>query len=118
MTCGTTTGYRKGCRCSDCRIAHAAGARRHRKTPHGQVSLKRRELKKRFGLPYEEWQRMLADQGGRCAICPRPATDVDHDHETGKVRALLCNSCNKGLGFFRDDPDLLRRAEEYLNDHV
>lgn len=61
---------------------------------------------------------MLAAQGGRCAICRqepgRRALDVDHSHETGAVRGLLCELCNKGLGCFRDSLDALRRAVVYL----
>lgn len=57
---------------------------------------------------------ILAAQGGVCALCTRPATCCDHDHDTGAIRGALCNSCNVGLGAFRDDPDRLRRAAEYL----
>ncbi|MGK5113258.1 endonuclease VII domain-containing protein [Geodermatophilus sp. CPCC 205506] len=58
---------------------------------------------------------MLQDQGGVCAICQvAPAVHVDHDHATGAVRALLCFTCNGGLGQFRDDPYLLRVAAFYV----
>jgi len=61
---------------------------------------------------------MLADQGGSCAICrTAPAVHVDHDHETGAVRALLCFNCNGGLGQFRDDPVVLRAAADYVEHH-
>lgn len=61
---------------------------------------------------------MLAEQGGVCAICrAAPAAHVDHDHATGAVRALLCFNCNGGLGQFRDDPDTLREAAEYVRFH-
>lgn len=77
----------------------------------------RRNLK-RFGLTPEQYDAMLAEQGGVCAICQRPDADrrlaVDHDHATGRVRGLLCKSCNKALGAFRDSTDLLLRAVEYL----
>jgi hypothetical protein len=65
-----------------------------------------------------EYARRLQEQGGVCAICKLPPGEkqlaVDHDHETGEIRGLLCNDCNLGLGFFRDDPDLLRHAGAYL----
>ena len=61
---------------------------------------------------------MLADQDGLCAICrTAPAAHVDHDHDTGAVRALLCFNCNGGLGQFRDDPFLLHVAAFYVEHH-
>lgn len=61
----------------------------------------------------------MADaQDYRCAVCGEPPTrrrlDVDHDHKTGAVRGLLCSDCNIALGKFRDDPDRLRAAADYL----
>ena len=61
---------------------------------------------------------MFDAQGGLCAICQTaPAVHVDHDHETGAVRALLCFNCNGGLGQFRDDPALLQAAADYVERH-
>nr|WP_246078449.1 endonuclease VII domain-containing protein [Modestobacter excelsi] len=61
---------------------------------------------------------MLNDQGGLCAICREaPAEQVDHDHDTNAVRALLCFNCNGGLGQFRDDPAVLRAAADYVEHH-
>lgn len=64
---------------------------------------------------------MAAAQGGVCAICGNGAEDtqhgllhVDHCHDKGHVRGLLCSPCNLALGLFRDNPALLRRAAEYL----
>jgi hypothetical protein len=63
---------------------------------------------------------MFADQNGCCAICGVHQSEVskrfsvDHNHSTGKVRGLLCNHCNRGLGHFRDDPMLLEFAAQYL----
>lgn len=60
---------------------------------------------------------MLAAQDGLCAAWREaPATDVDHDHRTGQVRALLCSACNTALGKFRDDADLIEAAIAYLED--
>ena len=69
---------------------------------------------------------MLEKQGGVCAICggsePKDAGTghrrrfaVDHCHETGRVRGLLCVNCNSGIGKLKDSPDLLRRALDYLS---
>ena len=86
-------------------------------------------LAQRFNLTREQWNQMLADQGGGCAICGstepygRGSWHVDHDHkccpESGKscgecVRSLLCQGCNRGMGYFSDDPDRLLAAAAYL----
>ncbi|MGW1805885.1 endonuclease VII domain-containing protein [Streptomyces sp. NPDC002078] len=58
---------------------------------------------------------MIASQRGLCAIClAAPAVHVDHCHNTGRVRGVLCFNCNSGLGLLRDDPDAVRRAAAYL----
>ena len=80
-----------------------------------------RRLKLLFDLTPEEYDRILAFQGGRCAICPREPTEkmrlsVDHNHKTGEVRGLLCWLCNVALGKFRDDYVLLNAAAQYVND--
>src|SRR5271166_3229682 len=76
----------------------------------------RRRLRK-YDLTHDEYIDLVAQQKGLCAICGNGlATDIDHDHETGSVRGLLCNNCNRGLGCFRDDPILLQSAIEYLDD--
>lgn len=77
-----------------------------------------------YGIPVQEYLSLLEAQRGVCAICGNPETkihkglpvllSVDHNHETGKVRGLLCFGCNRGLGSFRDDRDLLRKAVDYL----
>lgn len=75
-------------------------------------------LKRRYGITAEDADAMLEAQGGVCAIClVATASHVDHDHATGKVRELLCFNCNGGLGQFKDDPDVLRAAAEYVERH-
>lgn len=85
-------------------------------------------LKRYYGLTGEDYGRMLAEQGGVCLICSRPEIrltpqgeptplHVDHDHETGKVRSLLCYKCNSALGSMGDDPELLRKAADYIEKH-
>ncbi|MEX5720417.1 endonuclease VII domain-containing protein [Geodermatophilus maliterrae] len=75
-------------------------------------------LKRRYGMTAEEADAVLADQRGLCAICEvAPAEHVDHDHVTGRVRALLRFNCNGGLGQFRDDPQFLYAAAEYVAYH-
>jgi hypothetical protein len=74
---------------------------------------RRRRLKKVYGLTLEAYNEM---QKVGCQICGTKdeTLHVDHCHRTGKVRGLLCGICNRGLGFFRDDPAKLRKAATYL----
>jgi hypothetical protein len=76
-------------------------------------------LRNKFGLTPEEYNRILAAQGGVCAICESPPTPgislhVDHDHGTGEIRGLLCVRCNNAIGLMREAPDLLRHAAPYV----
>lgn len=81
---------------------------------------------RRYGITAEAHDEMLVRQKGLCAICGDPPSGgvravsrlhIDHDHKTKRVRELLCNNCNNGLGRFRDDPGLLRAAAEYIERH-
>lgn len=88
------------------------------------------ELRKLYGITVDQYYEMLDAQGGACAICgltnitssgaelikngKTTNFHVDHDHTTGKVRGILCNACNRGLGYFRDDVQLLDKAIKYL----
>lgn len=82
--------------------------------------LRRYRVKHHYGLSEEELHELYAKQDGRCAICKRPegekALCVDHDHDTGEVRGLLCNSCNAMLGYAGDNTEILRRAIYYVID--
>ncbi len=77
-----------------------------------------REFRKKYGITLQDWEAMFDAQHGRCAICVIPLGGikvcVDHDHDTGKVRGLLCNRCNQGLGYFSDDTSVLEGAISYL----
>lgn len=76
-------------------------------------------LKREYGMTEAERDAMIKEQFGICPICLDPApVHVDHDHRTGKVRGVLCFSCNAALGQFKDRPDVLRRAAEYLEGNV
>ena len=76
-------------------------------------------LKRDYGITLEDYKDMFERQEGVCAVClnPSPHTRllaVDHDHETGKLRALLCNACNLTLGGASDNPELLRALADYI----
>lgn len=83
-------------------------------------------LKRNFGITIEEYETQFAKQKGLCGCCGEAETyihhatnrtanlAVDHCHRTGRIRKLLCSNCNKGLGCFKDDPDRLQKAINYL----
>lgn len=79
---------------------------------------RRRDLRKKYGITLEDYTRMYVKQKGRCLICDTKHEEgklvVDHCHATGTVRALLCSKCNKGLGLFHDDVDLMQEAAKYI----
>ena len=83
-------------------------------------NVKRTYLKMLYGITIEDFERIQEDQDGKCKICGEEEKAVirgvplDHCHETGKIRGLLCHRCNKGLGEFGESPEMLRKAAEYL----
>ncbi len=89
----------------------------HLRNPH-----KHREyrLKWQYKLTTEEFEAKRQSQNNKCAVCLKEFVDtpcVDHDHETGKNRDLLCRTCNRALGLFDDSPELLIRAAQYVQRH-
>ena len=92
-------------RCWTCNAAYQKGRPRKQ----------RPWIDRTYGLSEDDWQRLFNEQGGLCAVCREaPATCVDHDHETGRVRGLLCRTCNLGIGHLKDDPERLESAARYL----
>jgi hypothetical protein len=96
--------------------------RRLRETPEYKRYQREYHLNRKYGLTIGDYERMLADQFGGCAICGRPEPEdgslhVDHDHETGAVRGLLCFPCNQAIGAFEEQLDLLTAALRYLRRH-
>jgi len=76
-------------------------------------------LKRVYGISLEDYEIKLSEQNGVCDICKKACTTgkrlaVDHDHESLKVRGLLCTNCNKGLGHFKESPEIILNALEYL----
>jgi len=83
------------------------------------------DLKKKYGISFQQYLDLLKAQDGKCAICGKTLElwgeklkqpHVDHDHGSTGVRGLLCHSCNLGLGYFRDEQAVLHRAIQYLRE--
>ena len=83
---------------------------------------RRSMLKSKYGLTPEAWHIMFDEQGRKCAICEstdagaKSGWNTDHCHKSGLVRFILCAHCNRGLGAFKDSPDVMRRAAKMLED--
>ena len=92
----------------------------NKKYEHSEKGKKNRSLRNRtylYGISKADIVKLLDKQNNLCPICNSYIEDkfyVDHDHKTGKIRGLLCNSCNGGLGLFKDTPIFLLNAIRYL----
>jgi hypothetical protein len=100
-------------------VRRAAYQAEYRNRPERKRAMRDLYYRRTYGISADDVDAMLDAQGGGCAICgERPerlaSMHVDHDHEHGHLRGLLCLSCNQGLGKFRDDPEVLVAAIEYL----
>ena len=109
------------------RTANAAKLKEYDRTKRDGVALyerngRKHHLRRKYGITVAEYQQLLKQQDGQCAICKtddpgkgKRHFHVDHCHDTGAVRGLLCVKCNMGLGCFNDGRDLLQTAIEYLD---
>lgn len=92
--------------------------------PQRNVAARRGNLRRWYGITPEQFDAMLIAQDSACAICAtkepkgKGRFHVDHCHDTGAVRALLCHHCNVGLGNFNDNPERLLQAASYLTHHA
>ena len=87
-------------------------------------SVRSQYLKRNYGLTFEEFETMLSDQDNCCAVCGGKETygrhkrfTVDHNHNTGKVRGLLCHRCNTAIGLVNEDIHTLKSMIQYLESH-
>lgn len=91
-----------------------------KKNPERYAARQRRyHLKRKYGFDQAEFQQRLVEQHGKCACCGKSGIElvVDHCHARGIVRELICQTCNKGLGYFGDDVALMEKAIAYLKKH-
>lgn len=106
---------------SHCKLCNS----KYRKDGYSSSDKRRKYMVKRdFGLEWETYQNMFEKQGGCCAICGIPESSlkhgktkrlsVDHDHQTGDVRGLLCYKCNTAIGMLSDSIDLVEKSLNYL----
>jgi len=136
---------------SDCKSCHTLRSREYGRTARGKLLQKQRlqrykeegrtrewyrlrgrekKLKVDFGISQDDFNRILAEQKGVCAVCGRPERSkpsrgklavrrmaVDHNHETGEVRGLLCSKCNMGIAQLDESVEILARAITYLEEH-
>jgi hypothetical protein len=104
----------------ECKTCRCLRERLRKARPGGKARQRELGLLRNYGLSQEDWSRLFVSQGSRCAIClsdspgPGHGWATDHDHKTGKVRGILCNPCNRGLGMFLDSPQVMRVAAQYL----
>lgn len=88
----------------------------------GKDYFKNYKLEKKYGITIEDYNSMLDSQGNLCYICRNTFDEqnkphVDHNHETGEVRKLLCHSCNTAIGHLKEDVDIMKKAIEYIEEH-
>ena len=104
--------------CIECSKA-ISKIKRETRPEEAKLSQRKAHLKHTFGITHEDYESLLKGQKGVCAICKQPSSKkqlaVDHNHSTGEVRGLLCQSCNTALGLFKDNPSVLETAINYLN---
>lgn len=92
---------------------------------HANPEARKAQRIKKYGITMTEFSAMMTAQGGKCAICGHQGTEdrnffpvVDHCHRTKKPRGLLCMNCNMGIGKFKDNPLLMRKAALYIESHI
>jgi hypothetical protein len=127
-TCERCRKQRNGCQMPGCAEPKLRGRGHHycpqhyaegRQRENAQVVRRKRE--REYGLTHDQYLALLEAQDGTCAICgndsQQRALAVDHDHETGAIRGLLCDRCNPMLGYARDNTEVLQAAIEYLKQY-
>ena len=114
--------------CKQCQVERSRKWALNNLERHKQA-VRNARFKQNFGISLDDYNLMIEAQDGRCAICGNPENtidkrtgntrnlSVDHDHSTGLVRGLICRTCNVGIGFFKDNPSLLRACADYIERH-
>lgn len=106
--------------CKSCWNAYQSVYRRRRYRDDAEYRAKALETSRLrlYGVTRAEYDELLERQGGVCAICGAPPNrkklGVDHDHETGEIRGLLCPGCNRAIGMLKEDPKIMQKAIDYV----
>jgi len=113
-------GFRYSCKFCDRDKENVKRARMKKENPALLKQIEREEkLRSNYGMSLSAYNEMLVSQNGVCAICKNQCVSgrslaVDHDHNTGNIRGLLCCNCNRGIGLLQDNPAYLQAALDYL----
>ncbi len=116
---------------NECKKCHHQRIVKERKNPVNREKFRQYQhksgLKNRYGITPQILNEMILKQNNRCLICNNPPViggahqnsvlHIDHCHKTGKIRGLLCHLCNRGIGLFREDENLIKKALDYLKSH-
>lgn len=107
------------------RMKQASRSWIERNREYNSTRTRKYNLLRQYGITEKGYANLLEKQKGLCAICgtDKPTGKwkvfaVDHCHNTGMVRGLLCNECNRGIGLLRDNPEILRKAADYLDKNL
>lgn len=124
--------------CTDCGVYKRYtdfSFHKHAKAPEGYAHMPRckpchsawknkQHIKRSYGLEWEDYVALMDKQKGKCLLCGSDGSGkdsrlvVDHDHDTGEVRGLLCWNCNVGIGLFKEDTELLEKVIKYINREI
>lgn len=109
--------------CKECRKIVTPEQRERDNRKRREEQRPRKYVLKKFNMTIEDYETLLIEQNGCCAICNRHHSEftrrmpLDHDHTTNAVRGILCDTCNLGLGIFNDDINQLKKLLTYLKQH-
>jgi len=83
---------------------------------YSRTNQRKLRLVRVYNITEDDYANLYGDQSGKCAICENSNVRlvIDHNHDTGKVRQLLCDNCNRGIGLLKDNPEILQKAADYL----
>lgn len=100
--------------------AHNRTCHKYRKTEKGKLTNRKACYQLRYGITVDDYNQLFQEQQGRCKTCNKHQSElkdrlnIDHDHQTGKIRGLLCRSCNHALGLIEENIIILENMKQYL----